>query len=116
VAHKADLVLAVRNRGKSERSGNRFLSLCRDGDYQPRIDAKITFLEASEGGRVVLPANLASGQYRPHVVIDPNQLRAVTVESVPEEPTWRYVRQWPGTDCSWAVILGGPCVDVLAQH
>jgi hypothetical protein len=52
---------------------------------QPRITAKITFLEASEGGRVVLPANLASGQYRPHLVIDPNQLRAVTVESVPEE-------------------------------
>ena len=33
----------------------------------------------------MLPSNLASGQYQAHVVIDPNQLRAVTVESVPEE-------------------------------
>jgi hypothetical protein len=52
---------------------------------QPRITAKITFLGAAEGGRDELPANLSSGQYRPHVVIDPNQLRAVTVDSVPEE-------------------------------
>jgi hypothetical protein len=52
---------------------------------QPRITAKVTFLGAAEGGRDELPANLSSGQYRPHVVIDPNQLRAVTVDSVPEE-------------------------------
>jgi len=52
---------------------------------QPRITAKITFLGTSEGDREVLPANLSSGQYRPNVVIDPNQLRAVTVESVHEE-------------------------------
>jgi translation elongation factor EF-Tu-like GTPase len=52
---------------------------------QPRITAKITFLGPAEGGRDELPANLSSGQYRPHVVIDPNQLRAVTVDSVPEE-------------------------------
>ncbi len=52
---------------------------------QPRITAKITFLAAAEGGRDELPANLSSGRYRPHVVIDPNQLRAVTVDSVPEE-------------------------------
>ena len=52
---------------------------------QPRITAKITFLGASEGGRDVLPANLSSGQYRPHVVIDPNQLRAVNVDGVPKE-------------------------------
>lgn len=52
---------------------------------QPRITANITFLGASEGGRDVLPANLSSGEYRPHVVIDPNQLRAVTVDSVSEK-------------------------------
>jgi hypothetical protein len=52
---------------------------------QPRITARISFLGAAEGGRDELPADLSSGQYRPHVVIDPNQLRAVTVDSVPEE-------------------------------
>lgn len=52
---------------------------------QPCIAAKITFLGAAEGGRDVLPAKLSSGQYRPHIVIDPNQLRAVTADGVPEE-------------------------------
>jgi len=52
---------------------------------QPRITAKITFLDASDGGRDVLPANLASGEYRPHIVIDPDRLRAVGTDSVAEE-------------------------------
>ena len=52
---------------------------------QPRITAKITFLSASEGGRDVLPANLSSGQYRPHVVIDSNQPGAEAHESFAEE-------------------------------
>ena len=52
---------------------------------QPRITAKITFLDASEGGRDVLPANLSSGQYQPHIVIDPHQLRAVGADGSPEE-------------------------------
>ena len=52
---------------------------------QPRIAAKVTFLGAAEGGRDVLPAKLSSGQYRPHIVIDPNQLGAVTADGVPEE-------------------------------
>ena len=51
---------------------------------QPRITAKITFLGASDGGRDVLPANLVSGQYRPHIVIDPNQPTAVAIDN-PEE-------------------------------
>ena len=52
---------------------------------QPRITAEITFLGPSEGGRDVLPTNLSSGQYRPHIVIDLNQLRAVVTDSDPEE-------------------------------
>ena len=53
---------------------------------QPRITAKITFLSQSEGGRTSLPANLSSGQYRPHLVIaDLNQLRAVVIDRVPGE-------------------------------
>ena len=51
---------------------------------QPRITAKITFLSASEGGRDVFPANLTSGEYRPHIVIDSHQPVAVPTES-PEE-------------------------------
>ena len=52
---------------------------------QPRITAKITFLSASEGGRDVLPANLSSGEYRPHIVIDPDWLRAMGKDSVQDE-------------------------------
>lgn len=50
---------------------------------QPRITAKITFFPQSDDGRTSLPANLSSGQYRPHVVVaDLNQLRAVAMDSV----------------------------------
>lgn len=53
---------------------------------QPRIKAKITFYAGSEGGRNALPTNLTSGEYRPHLVVaDPNQLRAVAMESPAEE-------------------------------
>ena len=52
---------------------------------QPRITAKITFLDASDGGRDVVPANLGSGQYRPHIVIEPNEPMAEAEDSSPEE-------------------------------
>ncbi len=45
-----------------------------------RIEADITFLPESEGGRKELPANLSGGGYRPHLVVgDPSQRRAITV-------------------------------------
>ena len=50
---------------------------------QPRITAKIIFLPQSDAGRTSLPANLSSGQYRPHLVVgDLNQLRAVVMNRV----------------------------------
>src|SRR5262245_32176502 len=53
---------------------------------QPRITAQITFLPASEGGRESLPNDFSGGQYRPHVVVgDPNQRKAVLVNSVAQE-------------------------------
>lgn len=52
---------------------------------QPRITARITFLAKSDGGRDVPPANVSSGQYRPHLVVNPNQLRGVTMDGVDGE-------------------------------
>ena len=53
---------------------------------KPRIKARITFYAKSEGGRDALPANLSSGEYRPHLVVgDPNQLRPLARESAAEE-------------------------------
>jgi translation elongation factor EF-Tu-like GTPase len=45
-----------------------------------RIEAEVTFLPASEGGRREPPALLSGGGYRPHLVVgDPNQRRAITI-------------------------------------
>jgi len=46
----------------------------------PRIEAEVTFLLESEGGRKEPPQLLSGGQYRPHLVIgDPNQRQAVNI-------------------------------------
>jgi translation elongation factor EF-Tu-like GTPase len=46
----------------------------------PRIEAEVTFLAESEGGRKELPHAIAGGQYRPHLVVEnPNQRQAVTI-------------------------------------
>lgn len=43
-----------------------------------RIEAQVTFLPESEGGRKTLPVHLSGGEYRPHLVVgDPNQRRAI---------------------------------------
>src|SRR5260370_38376033 len=53
---------------------------------QPRIEAQITFLPASEGGRTELPTDFSDGKYRPHVVVgDPNQRKALLVNNVAQE-------------------------------
>jgi hypothetical protein len=46
-----------------------------------RIEAEVTFIPASEGGRLNPPLLLWSGgSYRPHIVVgDPKQRRAITV-------------------------------------
>jgi len=48
-----------------------------------RIEAEVTFLPESEGGRTTPPGSLTAtkhGSYRPHIVIgDPNQRQAVVV-------------------------------------
>ncbi len=47
-------------------------------NQETRIEAEITFLPESEGGRTMPPGILSSGVYRPHLVAgDPNQRRAV---------------------------------------
>lgn len=46
----------------------------------PRIEAEVTFLAESEGGRKEPPQLLSGGQCRPHLVVgDPNQRQAVTI-------------------------------------
>ena len=53
---------------------------------QPRIQAEIVFLPASDGGRSTLPTNLSDGKYRPHLVVgDPNQRKALLVDNVAQE-------------------------------
>lgn len=45
-----------------------------------RIEAEVTFLHESEGGRKEPPSHLSGGGYRPHLVVgDPNQRRAITI-------------------------------------
>ena len=52
----------------------------------PRIEAQITFLPTSEGGRTKLPTDFSDGKYRPHVVVgDPNQRKALLVNNVAQE-------------------------------
>jgi hypothetical protein len=64
----------------------------------------------------VFPANLSSGQYRPHVIIDPNQLRAVTVDSVPEETYFGVTFvDGPAQILPGQSFLADLGVDVLAQ-
>jgi translation elongation factor EF-Tu-like GTPase len=47
-------------------------------NQQARIEAEITFLPESEGGRIMPPGILSGGIYRPHLVVgDPNQRRAI---------------------------------------
>src|SRR5260370_22550016 len=56
---------------------------------QPRIEAQITFLPASEGGRNDLPTDFSEGKYRPHVVIaNPNQGRRCLLTTSRSKPTW----------------------------
>lgn len=51
-----------------------------------RIEAEITFLPESEGGRKEPPVTLSGGGYRPHLVVgDTNQRRAITVGNVSQE-------------------------------
>jgi hypothetical protein len=46
----------------------------------PRIQAEVTFLPESEGGRKEPPQLSSGGQYRPHLVVgDPNQRQPVTI-------------------------------------
>jgi translation elongation factor EF-Tu-like GTPase len=52
----------------------------------PRIEAEVTFLPESEGGRKEPPQLLSGGQYRPHLVVgDPNQRQAVTIRNEIQE-------------------------------
>ncbi len=52
-----------------------------------RIEAEVVFLPQSEGGRKEPPANLSSGEYRPHLVVgDPNQRQAVIIDNTNQEP------------------------------
>ena len=45
-----------------------------------RIEAEVTFLSESEGGRKALPTSLLGGGYMPHLVVgDPNQRRAIAI-------------------------------------
>jgi hypothetical protein len=51
-----------------------------------RIEAEITFLPESEGGRKEPPATLSGGTYRPHLVVgDPNQRQAIIIGNVIQE-------------------------------
>ena len=51
-----------------------------------RIEAELTFLLESEGGRKEPPQLLSGGQYRPHLVVgDPNQRQAVTIGNETQE-------------------------------
>ena len=45
------------------------------------LQQRLLFLVHPEGGRDVLPANLSSGEYRPHLVIETNQPEAVAIEN-----------------------------------
>jgi hypothetical protein len=53
----------------------------------PLVEAEITFIPESEGGRSTPPSLVwSSGSYRPHIVIgDPSQRRAVMVGSEIQE-------------------------------
>lgn len=52
----------------------------------PSVEAEITFLSKSEGGRERLPINLSRGTYRPHIVVgDPSQRLAITVGNFIQE-------------------------------
>ncbi len=52
----------------------------------PHIEAEVTFLPESEGGRKEPPLSLSGGSYRPHIVVgDPNQRQAITVGNVSQE-------------------------------
>jgi translation elongation factor EF-Tu-like GTPase len=52
----------------------------------PRIEAEVTFLPASEGGRKEPPTHLSGGAYRPHLVVaDSNQSQAITIENEIQE-------------------------------
>jgi translation elongation factor EF-Tu-like GTPase len=45
-----------------------------------RIEAEVTFLPESEGGRKEPPPHLSGGGYRPHLVVgDPKQRRAIAI-------------------------------------
>ena len=56
-------------------------------NHQARIEAAITFLPESEGGRGVLPASLSGGGYMPHLVVgDPNKRRAIPIGDEVQEP------------------------------
>jgi translation elongation factor EF-Tu-like GTPase len=47
-------------------------------NQQARIEAEVTFLPESEGGRTTSPSILSGGVYRPHLVVgDPYQRRAI---------------------------------------
>ncbi len=47
---------------------------------QARIEAEITFLPESEGGRKAPPASLSGGRYMPHLVVgDPSQRQAIAI-------------------------------------
>jgi translation elongation factor EF-Tu-like GTPase len=47
-----------------------------------RIEAEVTFLPESEGGRIMPSGILSSGVYRPHLVVgDPNQRRAIVEDN-----------------------------------
>jgi hypothetical protein len=52
-----------------------------------RIEAEVTFIPASEGGRVEPPLLVTpDGRYRPHIVVgDPKQRRAVIAGNVIQE-------------------------------
>jgi hypothetical protein len=53
---------------------------------QPRMTAQVTFLPAYEGGRALLPNDLLTGCYRPHIVVGhPTQRKALLVNNVAQE-------------------------------
>jgi hypothetical protein len=55
-------------------------------DTLRRIEAEVTFLPESEGGRREPPGLLSGGVYRPHLVIgDPTQRRAILIGNEVQE-------------------------------
>ncbi len=64
----------------------------------PRIEAEVTFLPESAGGRKEPPSGLSGGGYRPHLVVgNSNQRRAITTGSEIQE-TYVGVAFWSGPE------------------